>query len=158
MTLANRCGERALKGNSVFTDRLNGVGGDGSLSVDEDGGDIDLFPLDRRLHMSALLPILLSREVSAIKQSKSQRMNSPTVALRPARCWERKAYLGGFEDGLDRVGNLGTDTITGDQSDSVITLRCISSCPSNQLVPLTLEPFFPAKAEVGGELWNAELA
>jgi hypothetical protein len=37
-----------------------------------------------------------------------------------------RAYLGSSEDVLDGVGDLGTDTVTLDQADSVVALEGVS--------------------------------
>lgn len=79
MALSDRGCKGSLEGDEVLADGVDGGLGDGGLAIDEDGGDVDGFPLD--------------------------------------------GDLGGLVDVLDGLGDLDTDTITFDQSDSVVALK-----------------------------------
>jgi hypothetical protein len=52
VTLTNGGGKRTLQSNSVLTDRLNSAIRDSSLSVLDDGSNIDFLPLNRNLGSS----------------------------------------------------------------------------------------------------------
>lgn len=79
MTLTDGGGKRTLKSNGTLTDTSNSFIRDGSLTILNNGGYINLFPLNRSL------------------------------------C--------GSKDFLDRARNLGTNTITRNKGDKVITLE-----------------------------------
>lgn len=79
VTLTNGSSKRTLESNGTLTDTGNSFIRDGSLTVLDNGGNINLFPFNRSL------------------------------------C--------GGKDFLDRTRNLGTNTITRDEGDKVITLE-----------------------------------
>lgn len=91
--------QRSLEGNLVSLDALNGSIRDSSLSVLEDGGDIDRLPSNWCLCRTGKL------------------LYGGQGAARIPR-----AYLGGLEDVLHGLRDLRADTVTLDDTDCVAAL------------------------------------
>lgn len=107
VTLTNGSGKRTLESNGTLADTGNSLIRDGSLTVLDNGGNINLFPFNRSL------------------------------------C--------GGKDFLDRTRDLGTNTITRDKGDKVVTLETKSEnqhawCVGQRINVLTLLFFWALKA------------
>jgi hypothetical protein len=94
--------ERTLEGNLVLLDVLDGSIGDSGLAVLDDRSDIDRLPSNGGLENVVLAQVLyLVTYTSRVVMTN----------------------LGGGEDFLDGLGNLGADTVTLNQADQVVALR-----------------------------------
>ena len=110
MAFTNGRSEGTLKSDGVLLDRVDGVLWDGALAVDDGRGNFDLLPLNRGLQSDVCSLPLLSRFI----QRPAAMRGTVVRLLRPSDPYsaqeEGLAYLGVFEDQLDRLGDLGSDT------------------------------------------------
>jgi hypothetical protein len=106
VALANGGGQRTLESNLVLVDVLNGGVGDGGLAVLQDGGDVDSLPSNRGLE-------------------GEQRGQSSVFARDEPRFRISSTNLGGGEDVLDGLGNLGANAVTLDEADEVVALSVL---------------------------------
>jgi hypothetical protein len=93
VSLSDGGGERSLEGDSVLLDGSNGIVGDLGLAVDEDGGNLDLLPLD-----------------GSLQHQGDKRIAKPSACGRHNEQSSNAAHLGLGEDLLDRLSDLRSDT------------------------------------------------
>lgn len=106
-------GKRALEGDLVLLDALDGRLGDRRLAVLELGRDVDGLPGDGRLRA-------VSAASAPLRFRAGDVMSTETAE---GEGGSSRTNLGGSEDALDGAGDLGTDAVALDQADGVVTLR-----------------------------------
>ena len=108
VTFTDGGSQRTLESDSVLLDRVDGVLWNRAFAVNNGGGDVYFFPLDRDLK-SVIFPCGFNLPQSLIFASGpntkySHELNSERFRKDPI------TYLSGFENKLDRLGNLGSNT------------------------------------------------